>query len=96
MRWSRSAVTRACPLCATISLRCRSPMARQVAAIFVIKDANLDDRRHAIVDAVPTHEFCGNQLVDVSRNGQLRDAALRRRCQQAPGGRGAHQGGAVS
>jgi hypothetical protein len=33
MRWSRSAVTRACPHIATISFRCSRPLARQVAVI---------------------------------------------------------------
>ena len=31
------------------------------------------DYRHVIGDTALIHEFCGNHLADVSRNGQLRD-----------------------
>ena len=43
----------------------------------LIKDANTAGDRHLIIDVActchSTHEFCGNKLRDVGRNGQLRD-----------------------
>ena len=39
----------------------------------VIKDANLGGHRYLVVDTIITHEYGGNNLADVSRNGQLRD-----------------------
>jgi len=39
----------------------------------LIKDANIGGDQHLIIDVTCTHEFCGNHLRDVGRNGQLRD-----------------------
>ena len=39
----------------------------------LIKDANVGSARHLVIDISCTHEFCGNNLKDVARNGQLRD-----------------------
>ena len=53
----------------------------------IINDVN----RHVMADVALTHEFCGNHLTDVSRNGQLRDPDVNKLLENA----GAHQGGGV-
>jgi len=40
----------------------------------VIKHVNLGGHRHLILDVAVNHEFGGDHLADVSRNGALRDA----------------------
>ena len=37
---------------------------------------NIGGNRHLVIDIACTHEFCGNHLRDVSRNGQLRDPGV--------------------
>ena len=49
----------------------------------VIKDANLADSWHVIVDKALIHEFCGNQIADVSLNGQFRDPDVNRLLENA-------------
>ena len=39
----------------------------------LIKDANVGGDRHLVMEIACTHDFCGNHLTDVGRNGQLRD-----------------------
>ena len=39
----------------------------------LIKDANVGGARHLVIDIACTHEFCGNNCKDVTRNGQLRE-----------------------
>jgi len=66
----------------------RKPNSKTGRGDLLIKDANLGDSRHLIIDVACTHEFCGNHLTDV--------AAARPRCQQAPRDHSARQGGSVS
>ena len=40
----------------------------------VLKNVHLGGRRHLIIDVAVNHEFGGDHLADVSRNGALRDA----------------------
>jgi hypothetical protein len=40
----------------------------------VLKDVNLGGHRHLVLDVAVNHEFGGDHLADVSRNGALRDA----------------------
>ena len=40
----------------------------------MIKHVNLGGHRHLILDVAVNHEFGGDHLADVSRNGALRDA----------------------
>jgi len=40
----------------------------------VLKNVNLGGHRHLVLDVTVNHEFGGNNLADVSRNGALRDA----------------------
>jgi len=44
----------------------------------VLKHVNLGGHRHLIIDVAINHEFGGDHLADVSRNGALRDAQLGR------------------
>ena len=40
----------------------------------VLKNVNLGGHRHLVLDVAVNHEFGGDNLADVSRNGALRDA----------------------
>jgi len=40
----------------------------------VLKHVNLGGHRHLVLDVAVNHEFGGDHLADVSRNGALRDA----------------------
>jgi len=40
----------------------------------VLEHVNLGGRRHLVLDVAVNHEFGGDHLADVSRNGALRDA----------------------
>ena len=40
----------------------------------VLKHVNLNGHRHLVLDCAVNHEFGGDHLADVNRNGELRDA----------------------
>ena len=43
-------------------------------AFALLKNVNLGGHRHLVLDVAVNHEFGGDNLADVSRNGALRDA----------------------
>jgi hypothetical protein len=83
MRFRRSVMSRACPYCTITYYRCAKANGKTDRGDHVIKDANIDGNHNVIVDVTCIHEFCGNHLVDVSRNGQLRDPDVNKLLQNA-------------